>query len=763
MLRSIPSIDLEFTCESLQQHIEVEEALIADLEEAITGLHSCVHVFADPATVDTGGLPQLVTSIRATLDEERALDECDDVGSILGDAFRGASTSWTDLGGVVRWAIEAGFVREVIVTVLTTREAGAVRAIIGDVLDAEQTAQALLQQMSATARIDARHFTGGRSLREIAQGLDRAAGDADGLDRHAVFATALDEARPLGLHPLVEERVKRDGNLHSLADQFEAVAVRQLAKAVYAGAGAELSRYRGKRLDELRAAFASQDRTIIDLARRRLHARVLAGAKPPRGNSVGLKSTLTEMALLEHEVSKTQRFVSVRDLTHRAGRALLEIKPCWMMSPLAVAQYVPKGVIHFDLCIIDEASQMPPESAIGALLRCSQTVVVGDTNQLPPTSFFRALIDDQEADEDETILNDSILEMANATFRPARRLRWHYRSRHSGLIKFSNHFVYDGDLIVFPSAAESTPEMGVALQRVDGRYKAGTNPIEAKAMVEAALAFMRTDPGRSLGIVTLNQKQRDLISEEFDCALQNDQHAIRYIESWRTQKDGLEDFFIKNLENVQGDERDVIFIGTVYGPEETGGRVMQRFGPINGLAGKRRLNVLFTRAKQSIVTFSSMTAADIVAEESGNQGAYLLKRWLEYSASGILENGRRTEREPDSDFEVFVMNQIQAMGCEAVPQVGVAGYFIDIGVRHPQWPYGFVLGVECDGAAYHSAKSARDRDRLRQEILEGLGWKLHRIWSTDWFNDPLRETGRLRLAITSRLEDLKAQAPAPAL
>jgi very-short-patch-repair endonuclease len=182
---------------------------------------------------------------------------------------------------------------------------------------------------------------------------------------------------------------------------------------------------------------------------------------------------------------------------------------------------------------------------------------------------------------------------------------------------------------------------------------------------------------------------------------------------------------------------------------------MQRFGPINGLAGKRRLNVLFTRAKEKIVTFSSMTSSDIIAEDHTNPGAYMLKRWLEYSASGTLESGEQTEREPDSDFELFVMNQIRSIGCEAVPQVGVAGYFVDIGVRHPQWPHGFVLGVECDGASYHSAKSARDRDRLRQEILEGLGWKLHRVWSTDWFNNPRREADRIRVVISSRLEELK--------
>ncbi len=247
--------------------------------------------------------------------------------------------------------------------------------------------------------------------------------------------------------------------------------------------------------------------------------------------------------------------------------------------------------------------------------------------------------------------------------------------------------------------------------------------------------------------------------EEFEYAIGNNRAVQKYIDTWKEKNDGLEEFFIKNLENVQGDERDVIFIGTVYGAEEPGARVMQRFGPINGLAGKRRLNVLFTRAKEKVVTFSSMTGADIQADEHGNAGAYMLKRWLEYVASGVLDAGEETENEPDSEFEVFVIDQIRAMGCTPVPQVGVAGYFVDIGVRHPEWPHGYILGVECDGATYHSAKSARDRDRLRQEVLEKLGWRLHRIWSTDWFNNPRQETERLRKVVTERLAALKAREP----
>jgi transcription elongation GreA/GreB family factor len=296
--------------------------------------------------------------------------------------------------------------------------------------------------------------------------------------------------------------------------------------------------------------------------------------------------------------------------------------------------------------------------------------------------------------------------------------------------------------------------MGVSLVPVDGRYKAGVNGEEASMMIRAALRFMREHPDRSLGLVTLNQKQRDLLLEEWERALSKDARATAYVEKWEEANNGLERFFIKNLENVQGDERDVIFIGTVYGPEQVGGPVMQRFGPISGLAGKRRLNVLFSRAKKQIVTFSSMTAADIRAEQHANPGAFMLKRWLEYSATGILHAGENKGLEPDSDFEVFVINQLKSMGFEPVPQVGVSGFRLDIGVRHPSWPHGYILGVECDGAAYHSSRSARDRDRLREQVLRGLGWELHRIWSTDWFRDPAKEAARLRVAIDARLEFL---------
>ncbi|MCT8992209.1 DUF4011 domain-containing protein [Chelativorans sp. SCAU2101] len=759
LVPAIPSNVPVDSLQTLQRDLVVAQRELDDLTAAVEALRPLLKAFRNPVSFDPNALPELAKRLEAYITRRAKLDQDEIAANLLGEIFQGARTPTASLREACAWAGDVSGHREEVAAVLAKGRSLEAVEHIGRVLEARNRARGLLSKLCETVHLDEAHFTKDRDDHEIAIFLEGAASDQDGLFAHAGLATALEEVKGTGTHSLAMYRMRGE-DPDGLAAQFEALAVRKLSRAVYAEHGSKLTRYSGSRLDDLRAALAKQDRQIIQLARQQLRWKLYAAAKPPFGNGTGRKSTWTEMALIDNEINKQQRFISVRDLTQRAGRALLELKPCWMMSPLAVAQYVPKDSITFDLCIIDEASQMPPEAAIGALLRCKQTVVVGDTNQLPPSSFFKKMIDDEEADEDESVLNESILEMANATFRPARRLRWHYRSRHSGLIKFSNRVVYDDNLIVFPSAAESMARMGIEFRAVDGLYKAGTNPIEARAMVDAALEFMRTDPDRSLGIVTLNQKQRDLIAEEFEYALSRDRHALEYVEDWKSRRDGLEEFFIKNLENVQGDERDVIFIGTVYGPEVRGGRTHQRFGPINGLAGKRRLNVLFSRAKEKIVTFSSMTAADITADETGNVGAYMLKRWLEYCASGVLESGQETSREPDSDFEVFVMDQVRAMGYEPVPQVGAAGYFIDIGVRHPDWPHGFVMGIECDGASYHSAKSARDRDRLRQEVLEGLGWKLHRIWSTDWFNNPRREAERLRAVLSSRMEELKSREAA---
>lgn len=743
----------------LTDAIAARKARRAKLIEALAIVSPLVDGLVVPAQTPVADLEALAARVSKCQRGCALLDAHEQAPSLFGDKWLG----WkTDAATLINEVNLAAVVRNetalsgLVIDWIARSQLDDVRQKVDAVLDLERAAAVSIDALRRASGVDG--FSGdGASV----EALKAAAADREGLLTHSRYQTQRALLQKHGWGWLIEGLEQAGHALEDLGGKIDAVIYRAMAIAVYARFGATLAKYSGVSLDERRARLAALDREIIKLSRDFVRKKVHASAKPPAGIGTGKRTTWTDLALIQNEAAKQQAHISLRELNERAGRALRELKPCWMMSPLAVAQYLPAGEVLFDLCIIDEASQMPPEDAIGALSRCRQAMIVGDTNQLPPTSFFRKMFEDDDVDEDEAVSEESILELANATFRPARRLRWHYRSRHSGLIQFSNEHIYGGNLVVFPSASEHDPHKGVKLVRVQGLYKSSVNPVEAATMVDAIVQFMRNHPGRSLGVVTLNQKQRDLIQEEWDLAVARNPHAAAYVERWGAKDDGLEEFFIKNLENVQGDERDVIFIGTVYGPEAPGRPVMQRFGPINGNAGRRRLNVLFSRAKEQIVTFSSMTAGDITADENGNVGAYMLRQWLEYSATGVIHGGTARSGEPDSDFEGYVIEQLKAMGCIPVSQVGVVGYSIDIGVKHPAWPHGYILAVECDGATYHSARSARDRDRLRQQVLEGLGWRFHRIWSTDWFNDPRKEVVRLRAAVEARLQQLGVQKEIP--
>jgi very-short-patch-repair endonuclease len=535
-----------------------------------------------------------------------------------------------------------------------------------------------------------------------------------------------------------------------LSEAFDRALHRALARHAFAQ-HPELDRFTGLGQDGIRARFKALDGEVTELSRRKL-ASELATRPVPLGNGVGKRSEYTDRALIRLETSKQKRHIPIRQLLDRAGDAAQALKPCFMMSPLSVSQFLKPTGLRFDLLVIDEASQMRPEDALGAIARSEQIVVVGDPKQLPPTSFF-AGFDEASGEEDfgeEQVDAESILDLAQAMFPPMRRLRWHYRSRHGSLIAFSNREFYDDDLIVFPSPAAAGPHRGVTRVKVDGRYKARSNLAEVDAVCEAAVEHMRQHPERSLGIATMNHVQRDLIAQKMDQLAAVHPEVEEYRQHWSQT---LERFFVKNLENVQGDERDDIYVSTVFGPSEPGGKVKQIFGPINGAAGHRRLNVLFTRAKHHVRLFTSMTPDDVLAGRDSPRGAQVLKRYLAYAADGRLDAGQETGRDPGSDFEVFVRDRLRCAGYEAVAQVGVSGYFIDLAINHPDVPGTFLLGVECDGASYHSTKSARDRDILRQKVLESLGWIIYRIWSTDWFRDPMGQTKKL----VAFIEDLRRQ------
>lgn len=524
-----------------------------------------------------------------------------------------------------------------------------------------------------------------------------------------------------------------------------------LARAAFSE-NSRLSALRGHGLDTLREAFRGADEAVMDLRRIEI-ARKLVSKQIPTGTFSQRVSDLSEMHLIRNEIAKQKRHIPIRKLIARAGHALQALKPCFMMGPLSVAQYLAPGTLSFDLIIMDEASQLRPEDAVGALARGKQAIIVGDPKQLPPTSFFDSLDMNTDAPGESegyiAQMSESVLDLAQLTLNK-RLLRWHYRSRHPALIQFSNKEFYNGDLVVFPSPFDENDRYGIAFEHVpNGIFADHVNMVEAQTVASAAVEHLRAHPGRSLGVVAMNLNQKEQIEAEIERLLKSDPLLLQAAED-REHKS--EPFFVKNLENVQGDERDVIIISMTYGPGIEGGKVPQRFGPINQDAGWRRLNVLFTRAKERMIVFSSMRADDILLGDSPARGPAALKAFLKFAESGRDGRATPTTRDMDSDFEAAVVEAMELMGHNCVTQLGIAGFFIDIAIRDPDRPEEYVLGIECDGASYHSTKSARDRDRLRQDILEDLGWQIERVWSMDWFQDPSAEALRLNGLILSALE-----------
>ncbi|MEY8241901.1 MAG: DUF4011 domain-containing anti-phage protein Hhe [Cycloclasticus sp.] len=500
----------------------------------------------------------------------------------------------------------------------------------------------------------------------------------------------------------------------------------------------ELSQRSGHEQTAVQQQFKKYDEGLKSLQRKRV-AHLALGREIDPGTSGAKVSSYSGGKLLHHEIGKKSKHIAIRKLVERAGDAMLGYKPCFMMSPMAVAKYLPPGEVEFDLVVMDEASQVKPEYALSCFARGKQAVVVGDPKQLPPTSFFdRSTSNDEAEDNDEKgVINESesILEAIGAHY-PKRMLKWHYRSRHESLIAFSNRYFYDNELVVFPSPWEQSDEFGIKFTHVtNGVFVNNVNNEEAKYIVEAVKHHFAHSPNESLGIVAMNTKQRDQIEAALESARATDDIlAAGFTHDAQTE----EPIFIKNLENVQGDERDVIMISFTYGPQNKGSNsVPQRFFPINTSQGWRRLNVLFTRAKKRIQVYSSMRSGHIIVNENKSRGVKALKNYLAYAESGeLIDQAGESQGAPDSDFEIAVMKQLEKAGFECVPQVGVAKFKIDVGVRDPGMPGSFLMGIECDGATYHSDKSTRDRDRVRQGVLEGLGWNIQRIWSTDWFKNP---------------------------
>ena len=465
-----------------------------------------------------------------------------------------------------------------------------------------------------------------------------------------------------------------------------------------------------------------------------------------------------QLGLLRREFEKKRRHLPIRQLIDRAGNAIQAIKPIFMMSPLSVATFLPPNSVNFDWVVFDEASQVKPVDAFGAILRGGQTVVVGDNRQLPPTRFFDKHIADDDVDEnaEENLVGDmeSILGLFSAQNAPERMLRWHYRSRHESLITVSNIEFYDNKLQLFPSPDAVKEEVGLIYHYLpDTAYDrggTGSNKEEARIVAEKVMEHARKRPNLTLGVSTFSTAQMEAIQNELEILRREDPSCEQTFFNMHPE----EPFFVKNLENVQGDERDVIFISIGYG-RDANGRLTMNFGPLNKDGGERRLNVLITRARRRCEVFTNLKGDDIALSPTSPRGIVALKRYLEYAETGKSDIVIPTGREVDSPFEEEVAEALRGLGFQIDHQIGSAGYFVDLGIKDPERPGRYLLGIECDGATYHSAQSARDRDRLRQQVLEGLGWRIHRIWSTDWFRTPDRELGKASEAI----EAAKAHVP----
>ncbi|MEA1648791.1 DUF3320 domain-containing protein [Nitrospirillum sp. BR 11164] len=510
--------------------------------------------------------------------------------------------------------------------------------------------------------------------------------------------------------------------------------------------------------------FRTLDQEFGALTQLYIRARIASGIPLKDG-----KAQPPGFGALAHQLKLQKRHKPVRQLVAEMGAALTTLTPCLLMSPLSVAQYLPPDAPPFDLVIFDEASQITPWDAVGAIARGRQVVVAGDPKQMPPTSFFDRGASAEEDDSEVEADQESILEECLGARLPQRRLAWHYRSRHESLIAFSNHRYYDGDLITFP--APVTRDTMVTWRQVSGawsRGKARSNQVEAEAVVEEAVRRL-LDPGfvdekgnrLTLAVITLNSEQQKLIEDLLDRARRRYPALEPYF-----AEDVPEPVVVKNLETVQGDERDVILLGIAYGPETPDAPVMSmNFGPLNRAGGWRRLNVAVTRARREMMIFTSFPPNLIDLNRTNSDAVRDLRHFLEYAERGPRALGEAVTGSTggfNSPFEHAVARGLRERGWTVVPQIGVSRFRIDLGVVHPDRPGDYLIGVECDGASYHSAATARDRDKVREAVLKSLGWALTRVWCTEWWIDQQGALDRLHAELSAALEQSRAKAAAKA-
>lgn len=575
----------------------------------------------------------------------------------------------------------------------------------------------------------------GKSLFKTMTRNNLALANLDTLQHWLDYIRVRKRLETMGIGKLIQIVEQRNLRIDTVYVAFQAAIYDLLSREILSE-DPVLARFSGITHESLQEKFRECDNRIKELTREQI-AWQIDQIDIPQGNSHGRVGSYTELSLLAHECSLQRHRTPIRQLVSRASSALMTLKPCFMMGPVSVAHYLPPGEFHFDLVIMDEASQLKPQDALGVIARGDQLVVVGDPKQLPPTSYFDRVVG--EIDDDPTGIEavESILDAMRSVV-PSRRLRWHYRSQHESLVAFSNHSFYANNLVIFPSPNKDAHNYGIRYCAVTlGCFVKRRNVHEARMICEAVRDHFIYCPQETLGVIAMNIQQRVEIELRIETLAKQD---CVFQELLNKDANQLENLFVKNLENVQGDERDVIFVSMTYGPQQPGGKVAQRFGPINSVLGWRRLNVLLTRAKKRMHIFSSMKSSDIVTQANPSRGVIALRDFLQYCETQKLRrSGTMTGQIPDSDFVLAVVNALKNEGFTAESNVGVAGVIIDVAVVDPSDPGYYLMGIECDGAVYASARSTHDRELLRPKVLERMGWNMHRVWAVDWFNNTKAE------------------------
>jgi hypothetical protein len=708
---------------------------------------------------------------------QRMDDESENLRQRFGRRYMGVNTTWSEVLSAIEWTNELRrlfsgrtmsqrFVSVVLDQQLSEECFGATRALHTGLLELAVYIDEL------EGRFDSPYLNlQGASLREasftvIGDKIRLLLAHVDELAAWTEYKRVEDKLAQTGLTELLKELRL----LGPMAEQLPDIFQKSLYHAWYdhiCETDARLTDFQGHTHEEIIKDFRAIDEKLVRLAAQT----IVRQCDMRRPRDLYFQSADSEVAVLRKQALKQRGHLAIRQLFERIPNLLLRLKPCLLMSPLSVSQFLQTEQLRFDLVIFDEASQIFTEDAVGAIYRGSQVVIAGDSKQLPPTDFFRGIdadTDDEAADDGDpgVPLADSSADYASVLDEcqtvngmAVQGLRWHYRSRHESLIAFSNREFYGSKLITFPSAQDKHPALGVELVHLpDGIYDRGGkrhNLREAAEVADRVYAHFDAHPDKSLGVVAFSQAQMVAIEDEINSRrLAHPQYESFF------NDDRLEGFFVKNLENVQGDERDVIIFSVGYGRDATG-RMTMGFGPLNRVGGERRLNVAVTRAREKVILVSSIKATDIRLSDTSPQGVVSLQRYLEYTAQdgAIPSIAHQNAVQQVVDIESDISSELSKLGYEVVRNVGASEYRVDIGIIDPQDTGKFLLGIECDGAIYRKANTARDRDRLRQQVLTNLGWRgrLHRVWTPDWVMRRQIELKRIETALQNRLSDISQE------